>query len=309
MNQKTGLVFDIVHGSFVDGYGVRTTIFLKGCPLRCLWCCNPEGQNVYPELMFKPKACTDCGRCIEVCPDGAISTNSNTEGIKLEINRKACTNCGKCIEVCHYDALHMSGKYMSVDELMAKIKKDEQYYRQSGGGVTLGGGEATVQDEFALELIRECKRNYIHTAVDTCGYTTTETGFRVLEEADLILFDLKGIDPEAHIRYTKVTNDIITDNLKKLGDLGKPIIIRIPLIPCYNDSEESIAGMAKFLNKLDSVERVDIIPFHEYGKIKYDELGKEYLLSHISKDMITREKKNRAAQIFMDYGLQVQFGG
>ena len=166
-----------------------------------------------------------------------------------------------------------------------------------------------MQDEFVLELISECKRNNIHTAVDTCGYTVTEKGFSVLEEADLLLYDLKGIDPKAHIRDTGVSNEVILKNLKTLNDMNKPIIVRIPLIPGYNDTEEIAGEMAEFLSSLVSVERVDIIPFHEYGKIKYEELGKKYLLDNLKKDMISKEKKDTIAKIFADHGIRVQFGG
>ncbi len=309
MDSKVGVVFNIVHGSFVDGFGVRTTVFLKGCPLSCLWCCNPEGQKTHPELKFIADACNKCGKCIDVCPVEAISFDSTSPEKQLVIDRRLCTNCGKCVDVCYKGALEMTGKYMTVEEVMAIIKKDEPYYRQSGGGVTIGGGEASLQSEFTLALIRECKKNYIHTAVDTCGYTLTDEAFDVLKEADLLLFDLKGMDPQAHIKNTGVSNDIILSYLRKLDRLKKPIIIRIPLIPGYNDSEEALISMAAFLSDLTSVERVDIISFHEYGKIKYDELGMTYQLNHLASNMITEDARNKAKQIFIDHGLHVQFGG
>lgn len=308
MDSKIGVVFNIVHGSFVDGFGVRTTVFLKGCPLSCLWCCNPEGQKTYPELKFIASTCNKCGKCIDVCPVGALSFDNAAPEQQLVIDRHLCTNCGKCVDVCYKGAMEMTGKYMTVEEVMSIIKKDEPFYRQSGGGVTIGGGEASYQPEFTLALIHECKKNYIHTAVDTCGYTLDED-FAVLKEADLLLFDLKGMDPQAHIKNTGVSNDIILNNLRKLDHLKKPIIIRIPLIPGYNDSEENLVSTAAFLSSLTSIERVDIIAFHEYGKIKYDELGMTYRLNHINRNMITEDALNKAKQIFIDHGLRVQFGG
>lgn len=309
MKGATGVIFNIVHGSFVDGYGVRTTIFLKGCPLRCLWCCNPEGQKFDPELKFISADCIKCGKCIDVCPTAAIAYNVAEPEKKLAIDRDKCTVCGKCVDACFKGALEIIGKYMTVGEVMDIIKKDEIFYRQSGGGVTIGGGEATSQPEFTLALIRECKKNYIHTAVDTCGFTMTDEGFAALEEADLLLFDLKGMDPQEHEKNTGVSNEIILNNLRRLDSFKKPIIIRIPLIPGHNDSEENIEKTAAFLSNLKHIERVDIIPYHKYGKIKYNEIGKAYPLEHLENDVITPEALNGVIQAFTRHGLHVQTGG
>ena len=305
MENLTGVIFNIVHGSFVDGYGVRTTVFLKGCPLSCLWCCNPEGQKVQPELRFHAAACNGCLDCVAACPAGAVSAS----GSGIAIDRALCTDCGQCVDACCTGALEITGQRMSLKEVMEIILKDEHFYRQSGGGVTIGGGEATYQPEFTLALVRECRKNYIHTAIDTCGYTLSEKGLAALEEADLLLFDIKGLIREKHVEGTGVDNEIILKNLRRLDSLKKSIIIRIPLIPGYNDSEENIASTAELLGSLTSVERVDIIPFHEYGKIKYDELGKQYKLSHLNTGMISQETLCRIQQVFADRGLQVQVGG
>ena len=309
MGSATGVIFNIVHGSFVDGYGIRTTVFLKGCPLRCLWCCNVEGQECEPELKFVAADCSRCGKCIGACPAGAIAFNVSAPEQKLAIDRDKCTVCGKCIDACFKGALELVGKTMTVDEVMTIIKKDEIFYRQSGGGVTIGGGEATAQPEFSLALLRECRKNYIHTAVDTCGYTATEEGFAVMEEADLLLFDLKGMDPVEHEKNTGVSNEIILGNLLRLDSLKKPIIIRIPLIPGYNDSRENLEATAALLGELKSIERVDIIAYHDYGKIKYDELGKTYPLQHVRKDGMTQDALAAVKLIFEQHGLRVQFGG
>ncbi len=309
MDETLGVIFNVVHGSFVDGYGVRTTIFLKGCPLSCLWCCNPEGQKPDPQVKFIASLCNGCGKCIDICPDGVFSISHIESECRLLINRDLCTLCGKCVDTCYRGALEIIGKYMTVTEVMEIIKKDELFYRQFEGGVTIGGGEPTFQPEFTLALIRECKKNYIHTAVDTCGYTFSDEGFAVLKEADLLLFDVKCIDRKTHIENTGLSNEIILNNLIKLDKLRKPIIIRIPLIPNHNDSKNNLESTAAFLSNLTSIERVDIIPFHEYGKIKFSELGMTYHLNNISRNMLTQEDLNSAKQIFIDHGLNVQFGG
>ena len=309
MQDLTGVVFDIVHGSFVDGPGVRTTVFLKGCPLRCLWCCNPEGQKPEPELKFIASNCSGCGKCIDVCPVGAIGSNAAEPEQKLTIDRSLCVMCGKCVDVCPDRALGYFGKRMTVEEVMKILLKDQTYYSRSGGGVTIGGGEATAQPDFTLALIRECKENYIHTAVDTCGYTTTPAGLAALEEADLLLFDVKGIDPIEHQRNTGVSNEIILNNLRRFNSIGKPIIIRIPFIPGYNDSRENIEATVALLEKMESIERVDIIGYHEYSKIKYRELGRPYPLAHIGKNPLTDETLEAVKQYFEQHGLHTQLGG
>jgi glycyl-radical enzyme activating protein len=306
INSKTGLIFHIIHGSFVDGYGIRTTVFLKGCPLRCIWCCNPEGQESYPEIKLTSSECNGCGRCVQVCPANAIQLDLRREDDKIKINRKLCTNCGKCIEVCYTGALDYFGQYMTVDEVFDIVKKDEQFYRASGGGVTIGGGEPTFQPLFTLALLKKCKENYIHTAVDTCGYTLTSEGFKVLEEADLLLYDIKHMDPVKHKKYTGVSNEPILKNLEKLNAMGKSIIIRVPIVPGCNDSAQNIESTAEFLSKLKSVERVDLIAYHQYGSIKYGQLGRAYKL-HTQPP--TTEQLNNIKATLEGYGLKVQLGG
>jgi pyruvate formate lyase activating enzyme len=306
MDNKSGLIFHIIRGSFVDGYGVRTTVFLKGCPLRCIWCCNPEGQQGYPEIKFTASECDGCGRCLQICPTNAIQLNPKSGGDKSKIDRELCTNCEECIEVCYTGALDCFGKYYTIDQLFNIIKRDEQFYRASGGGVTIGGGEPTFQPLFTYALLRKCRENYIHTAVDTCGYTPTSEGFKILEEADLLLFDLKGTDPKEHLRNTGVSNEPILTNLKRLDAMGKAIIVRLPIVPGYTDSAQNIKSTAEFLSRLKSVERVDLLPYHEYGGVKYEQLGRECKL-HIQPP--TEEQINAIKATFERYGLNVQLGG
>ena len=306
MENKKGLLFHIIHGSFVDGYGIRTTVFLKGCPLRCIWCCNPEGQVGHAEIKYVASECDGCGRCIDVCPTNAIQLNPESGDDKLKINRDLCTNCGKCIDVCYTGALSYFGRYYTVDELFDIVIRDEQFYRASGGGITIGGGEPALQVCFTNALLRKCQENYIHTAVDTCGYTVNSEGHRILEQADLLLFDLKGMDPEEHVKNTGVSNEPILLNLKRLDAMGKAIIIRVPLVPGYTDSAQNIISTAEFLSGLKSVERVDLLEYHEYGMIKYQQLGREYRLNI---QPLTGERLNNIRATFERYGLNVQLGG
>lgn len=306
MDGTRGLIFHIIHGSFVDGYGIRTTVFLKGCPLRCLWCCNPEGQQNYGELKVTPSICDTCGRCLQVCPENAIQIRGDAKVDRVKIDRSLCSKCGKCIAACYQGALDWFGKYYTVDELFDIVKKDEQYYRASGGGITIGGGEPTFQPSFTHAFMRKCQENYIHVALDTCGYTTTTEGLKVLEEADLLLFDIKGVDPATHLRNTGVSNEIIISNLKHLDAMRKPIIIRLPIIPGYNDEMENVIATGEFLSHLKSVERVDVLAYHKYGEAKYGQLGKEY---EIRVQPPTEEHINNIKATLERYGLKVQLGG
>ncbi len=301
-----GVVFHIIHGSFVDGHGVRTTVFLKGCPLRCLWCCNPEGQAGHLEIKITSGKCNGCEKCIGICPNRAISLNGEGKNVRASIDRNLCTNCQECIDVCFTGALEVFGKDMSVGEVFHIVQQDLLYYQHSGGGVTIGGGEPTSQASFTYGLLKKCQTSGIHTAVDTCGYLMGDEGYKVLEEADLLLYDLKGMDPLEHRSNTGVSNERILDNLKRLAGMNKPIIIRAPIVPGYNDSPQGIRRMAEFLSKLRSVERVDLLPYHKYGTVKYGQLGKVYKLNVQPSDM---EYMNSLKSVFEHYGLKAQVGG
>jgi pyruvate formate lyase activating enzyme len=306
MNNTQGLVFHIIHGSFVDGYGIRTTVFLKGCPLRCLWCCNPEGQQSSLELKVTQSQCDGCGKCVHICPDNAIQIIRDADNGPVKIDRALCSLCGKCIGVCYKGALDYFGRYYTVDKLFDIVRKDVQYYSASGGGVTIGGGEPTFQPLFTLAFMRKCQENYINVALDTCGYTLNNEGLKILEEADLILFDIKGIEPIIHLRNTGVTNEIILSNLKHLDAMQKSIIIRLPIIPGYNDKTNDIICTAEFLSNLKAVERVDLLTYHEYGRIKYSQLDRKYKLQVQSP---TEEHMDEIKATFERYGLKVQIGG
>ncbi len=295
-------IFNIVHGSFVDGWGTRTTVFLKGCPLRCVWCCNPEGQKTTPELKFTQEDCTGCGKCVSACPRGAISW----DGKLAQVDRTRCNDCLACLDCCPTNALDVFGKYYTVDALFRLVERDQLYFGDSGG-VTIGGGEATFFPEFTLAFIRRCQQAYIHTALDTCGYITTPTGLEALAQADLVLYDLKGMDSAAHRRYTGVPNELIHKNLLYRDSLHKDIIIRLPIIPGYTDSESNLQETAEFLAGLKSVRRVDVLPVHKYGALKYKQLGKPYVIGGVR--LYTPEEEQRLKAIFESKGLNTQIGG
>lgn len=300
------LIFNMINGSFVDGYGIRTTIFLKGCPLRCTWCCNPDGQQFSPQLNYEAGDCNGCHgkyRCMEVCPRDAIS---KTDDGRIRIDRRKCTDCLVCTKKCFFDALTVSGTEYTAFEIFEKVKREKPYFDQSGGGLTIGGGEATCFPEFCLELIRLCHEAGISVAIDTCGYMTKPDSIRVLLEADLILLDIKGLNEQEHIRNTGVSNKGIWDTLGVLRESHKPVIIRVPMIPEYNYHMEQYPEMADRLSRYENIERVDILPFHEYGKRKYETLGMKYEV-HSHKILI--EEQEKIQKIFENHGLQTQIGG
>ncbi len=296
------LVFHIIHGSFVDGYGIRTTVFLKGCPLKCIWCCNPEGQSFQPELKVTREHCNGCGNCISTCPKNALSLQ---DGV-VRVDRTACDGCMACVDHCYTDALEPFGVKYTAQEVFEIIKSDEMFYKNTGGGATIGGGECSCYPDFMLELIGLCHEANIHVAVDTCGYTTSPKALEVLRAADLLLFDIKGIDPARHLENTGKSNDVILQNLKLLSDERKPMIIRIPVLPGYNDSDENLTAVADLLSTLKSVERVDILPEHEFGRVKYEQLDMEYKLKPCP---VSDERQEEIRAMFEARGFKAQLGG
>lgn len=298
-------IFNIVNGSFVDGYGIRTTIFLKGCPLRCKWCCNPEGQAFPPQLRWLEAHCRPgCGNCIEACPRHAVSRQEE----RLVIDRTRCDDCGACVDSCWYDALGMYGTWYTPEELMPRILREKPYMEDSGGGLTIGGGEATCWPAFCRTLIRLCHEEGISVAVDSCGYMLYPESLAVLEEADLILFDLKGMDSARHRENTGVPNEPILETFSHLTRIGKPVIVRLPLIPGFNDSPAELAALGELLASSPNVERVDLMPYHEYGCSKYDELGMAYpLLGQVVP--YGQAEREELLAFFRGYGLNVQDGG
>ncbi len=301
MGEPTALVFNLTRGSFVDGWGIRTTIFLKGCPLRCRWCCNPESQNAQPELAVIPEDCTQCGLCRDFC--GALTLTENGPAV----DRAKCVGCGKCAELCVTNALSLYGKPYTVSEAFDALIRDRAFFSRSGGGVTIVGGEATMSADFTYALMKRLQAAGVHVAIDTCGYMTSEKALQILEEADLILFDLKGMDAAAHRRNTGADNAPIHETLRHLGARGKDVIIRLPLIPGVNDDAETLRQEAALIAEAGSVRRIDVIPYHDFGRVKYGRLGRDYPAE--GTPFLTEEEKARAVELLRATGIPVQLGG
>lgn len=269
---EEGIVFDIRKYSIHDGPGIRTTVFLKGCPLRCPWCHNPEGQSSKLEIMIKSYRCLkDCSECLSVCEKGALLKVDGT----LVIRREKCDVCGKCIQVCNSEAIEIIGKKISAEEVINEVEKDKIFYETSGGGVTFSGGEPTRQPEFLDALLTLAKERNFHTIVDTCGYALPRVIEKIANKVDLFLYDLKIMDEKKHRKYTGQSNKLILQNLQKLAKKGKEIIVRIPLIPGVNDDEENIQKTAEFLQSLKNIRQISLLPYHKLGRDKYKRLDRK----------------------------------
>jgi pyruvate formate lyase activating enzyme len=299
-----GLIFDLKHYAVHDGPGIRFNVFFKGCPLHCLWCHNPEGIPFQPELMLMPNRCAHCGDCIRSCYYGALSQTS--EEVVLA-DRSRCTLCGDCLEACQREAIAIAGKQMSVGEVLAEAEKDRIFFEQSEGGVTLTGGEPVAQPAFAESLMEKLGKQGIHVALDTSGYAGQEVFLRLASKADLVLFDLKVMDPAKHRRYTGVSNDLILNNLKALDKLGKPVWVRLPLIPGVNDDNENLEATANFLSRLKSVKMVNVLPYHKGGVEKFYRLGRDNEL--VVYEPPSEERVEAIMESFRKKGFQVKKGG
>jgi pyruvate formate lyase activating enzyme len=297
-----GTIFNIQKYCIHDGPGIRTTVFLKGCPLNCWWCHNPESQLSKPEIMFWSSRCKQCGFCIKRCPQEAIEI---VDGV-LKTDKEKCILCGKCTDFCPYNAREIAGKEFSVHELMKEIKKDIVFYEESGGGVTFSGGEPMCQIHFLNDLLDACNNKEIHTAVDTCGYTSWDNYKMIADKVDLFLFDIKHMNSEMHKKYTGVPNELILDNIKKLSDLGKNIFIRMPIIPGVNDDKKNSLQAIEFLNKL-KIQQVNLLPYHKIGMDKYKRMNKKYMVSDVSEP--SNEKMTEISEIFSKAGIKVKIGG
>lgn len=294
-----GCVFDIQRFSVQDGPGIRTSVFFKGCPLSCLWCSNPESQKKSPEVLYRKNLCVQCYRCIDACPSTAIKTAG--DGF-LETNRTLCQGCGTCQSTCLNAARRISGKTMTVDEVMEIVLKDLDYYYNSGGGVTASGGEAGNQPEFLLEFFKQCQKHGLHTTLDTCGFMPSNTLEEILEYVDLVLYDIKAIDHKLHLELTGASNEIILKNARLIAAKNKPMIIRVPLIPQCTASEKNTRAIARFAGELGNIE-VNLLPYHKFGQGKYESLDLKYPLGQLNP--LDSEQVESIAQAMRSYGVTV----
>lgn len=299
--QNQGLIFLIQSYSTSDGPGFRTTVFTKGCPLRCEWCQNPESWHSYPELMTHDDLCLACGKCVEICPEQAITLNT---GSGRKIDRDRCSRCFDCVEVCPARALTTVGEYMSVDQVMTEIEKDELFMVRSGGGVTVSGGEPLLQAPFLIELLKACKERGLHTALDTCGHAPWTVLEKVLQYVDLVLYDIKHMDPRTHLEATGTDNSLALANLRKIPK-GIEVWLRIPLIPGFNDSASDLEQII-MLSREISAKKISILPYHKYGDGKYHNLGMEIPLSEIN--TFSREKLEEIKAYLEKSGVPVSVG-
>ncbi len=299
LEQVEGIVFDIQRYSLHDGPGLRTNVFLKGCPLRCHWCANPESQSLPPELALFSHSCMACGQFEPPCPVCWDGRAGRSETLTAEFDRRAA--------ICPTGAIHWIGRRRTAGEVITEVLRDAPFY-EDGGGMTLTGGEPTMQPEMALALLRLAKAEYISTALETCGQTRWEVLAGLLPYLDDILYDVKHLDREIHRAFTGLGNELILDNLRRLAAVGAPVTVRVPLIPGFNASVESVRAIAAFVRALDGpVKAVDLLPYHTLGQAKYQALGRDYPWQ--AHDRLTDDEVAVLAGVVGSVGLPVSIGG
>lgn len=300
MKEETkGLIFDIKRYAIHDGPGIRTTVFLKGCPARCLWCANPESQSFAPEVAFLESECIGCGRCLETCPNGAISM---VEGHRF-LDRASCTACGKCVEACPAEALELMGREVTAESLYEEISSDRPFWERSGGGLTLSGGEPLAQGGFALNFLKKCKEHHVHTAIETCLHAPKEVLESIAPYLDYVLCDMKVMDDEKHRRYTGVGNGLIKENLAFLLERPGDVLVRMPLIPGVNDDEENLTALAAFINGHRPGAKLELLAYHRLGEGKYARLGRDYEMPETIPP--TKEEVEQAEEFLTRHGLEM----
>jgi glycyl-radical enzyme activating protein len=282
----SGIVLAIERGSLHDGPGIRTSVFLKGCPLKCLWCHNPESQSMKPIVFKVIDRCQHCGECIKVCPNNCITLDG--------IDRSLCTICGQCVEACNNSALEIKGTNMTVDEVMKEVLKDKAYYQASGGGITISGGEPLLQWKFSSKLLKRSKELDIHTCVETCGFGTAEHIAELAKYTDLFYYDIKATKL-LHKKLTGVDNKIILDNLGILNELNAKVVLRCPLVPGVNDEESHLLNIAALAEQYDSVVEVHPLPYHPLAESKRRSIGMDK--SDMPKDFATKEEYQKWVDI------------
>ncbi len=297
--RSRGIIFNIQRYSLQDGPGIRTTVFLKGCPLRCLWCHNPEGMAFTPEVATYENRCVACGECVAACPRALPNTAAD--------HGEWCQVCGACVEACPTGARHRVGREITAEELLDELLKDRLFYDDSRGGVTFSGGEPLAQPEFLREMLDRCRRRGIHTAVDTSGLGAPEPLLALAPLVDLFLYDLKAFATETHRKCAGTGNELILDNLRALSRVHDRIWIRLPLVPGFNDAPAMLADTARFLSRLTGIAQVNLLPYHKMGRAKFERLGKPFALADVESP--SPAALERVAQLFRAAGLTVKIGG
>jgi len=301
--EREGVIFDVKRYAIHDGPGIRTTVFFKGCPLKCMWCHNPESWSVRPEHSWQANKCIGCGRCVEVCQTGAVS---QVDGRSVTDVTK-CTFCGKCVQECTAGARELIGRQVSADDVMAEIERDVIFYDQSSGGVSFSGGEPLMQPEFLCELLSRCKSRDMRTTVDTSCYAEPGVLETVHEKTDLFLCDIKHMDSKTHEHFTGVPNEVILDNIRWLASAGANLILRIPLIPGFNDAESNIEASGRFAASLGCIGTIDVLPYNSGGIEKSARLSqhRELMESEPPDDDMLKTVKN----MLQEFGFEVKIGG
>ncbi len=278
----TGLVTNVQRFSIHDGPGIRTTVFLKGCSLRCFWCHNPEALSPVPEVQWFSDRCIGCDACIRVCPHQAHMRRDGTRCQRQRFYlRDRCQGCGRCTEACYADALVMAGHAWAADEIVNLLLRDREFYERSGGGITLSGGEPALQADFSKAVLEQCRRAGLHTAIETAAHCSWECLEAMLLALDLVILDLKCIDTSAHQAATGVRNHLILENARRLGETCVPLIVRTPVVPSFNDTADAIGAVAEFVRRLPNLIEYELMPFHSLAKVKYASLGLEYKVDHL----------------------------
>lgn len=300
--EATGLIFDIQRFSVHDGPGIRTLVFFKGCPLACLWCSNPESQRFQPELLFDATKCVACGGCAEACPHAAASR----AGGRSAYDRNRCVACGTCADACPAEARTLAGRQVTADDVVTEILKDAPFYANSGGGVTLGGGEPLAQTEFARAILARCRTEEIHTAIETCGHVAWSAFEAVTTETDLFLFDLKHLDAVKHRAQTGGSEALVLENLERLAGLGAAVVVRVPVVPGFNDNPEDVRAISARVARC-GIRELHLLPYHRLGAGKYGLLGREYGFAGGENVSDTRLEVLRMAAT--ENGVTVRLGG
>jgi pyruvate formate lyase activating enzyme len=300
--ERKGRIFNIQRFSIHDGPGIRTTVFLKGCALKCFWCHNPESLSPQNQLQFFPERCIGCLRCVRLCQSGATTVDNG----QMSFNRVLCARCGACVSECYSEARVMTGYELTVAETMKEIASDLSFYEASGGGVTLSGGEPLLQPDFVAEVLKASRKLRLHTAVDTSGFVSWSAFEKVLPHTSLFLFDIKTMNEAQHRSATGQSNEIILSNLQQLSQSGAEIFIRVPVIPGVNDSDEEFEAIGRYVRSLNGVKRLELMPFHGLAKGKYHSLGLNYRAENL--EPLKEERLEELASIVRSFQIETQIG-